>query len=443
MKLAILGSGPLALESALHFDKLGAHVTLFSRGELGGMVRRVNSFAGETSMEETWGELTSELGREALGLSVDLSEIPCNEEYYNDYFLPLVQRGSDSIIIKPGNIERVHKRFLSLDEEVQGKSRLHDLFRVVFSTDPKNSILNQVDSNPELFEKLGDEVLASLNESVESFEDFDLVIDATGVHSYSSPMGPSNSYALNESRLANSTNTFYGRECLSNYIEVTKSAKHLAVVGSGHLSALLLCELDLWLEEDSERMLSLVTTEDRPFEKFIKESGESSLSMMTSEMMNKYFVKLQESRREYETSLFEWRALEPHIKAKKPMPKEPVSQLNIIAASNVTSLDKLLDREGLFITCETSNFRPSTQGMDEQISTFSCDAIFVCTGNNTVSKISEGLRVEDRLVSEKISHEEPGYFTLTGVKSGRTTLSNGLKKIPEIESEIMNFFSRA
>ena len=77
----------------------------------------------------------------------------------------------------PGFVERVHKRFLSLDEEVPGKSRLQDLFRVIFSNDPKNSILTQVESNPELFEKLGEEVLNSLNEAVESFEDFDLVID--------------------------------------------------------------------------------------------------------------------------------------------------------------------------------------------------------------------------------------------------------------------------
>ncbi len=443
MKLAILGSGPLALEAALHFDKLGAHVTLFSRGELGGMARRVNSFASETSMEETWGELTSSVGREALSLNVDLDEIPSNEEYFRSYFSPLVALGSDSIIIKPGNVERVHKRFLSLSEEVPGKSRLHDLFRVVFSADPKKNILNQVESNPELFEKLGEDVLASLSESVESFEDFDLVIDSTGTFEFTYPMGPSNSYALNESRLSSTSKTFYGRECLSNYSEVTKSSKHIAIVGSGHLSALLLCELDLWLDEDSSRVVSLVTTEDRPFENYLAGNRESTLGIMTTEVVSKYFSKLQTARRDYEKDLFEWRGLEPHIKAKKAAPKEPSCQLNIITASNVTSLDKLLDREGLFITCETSTFRKSTDGLGEQISTFSCDAIFVCTGHRANNTIANGLRVENIGKGESISYSEPGYFTLTGVEAGKTSLSNGLKKIPRIENEIMNFFSRA
>ncbi len=443
MKLAILGSGPLALETALHFDKLGAHVTLFSRGELGGMAARVNSFASETSMEETWGELTTELGREALKLNVDLSDIPSNDEYFKTYFAPLVARGSQSIIIKPGNVERVHKRFLSPDEEVPGKSRLQDLFRVVFSTDPKKSILNQVESNPELFEKLGNDVLESLSESVESFEDFDLIINAMGTHSNPTPMGPSGSYALNESRLTAQTNTYYGRDCLSHYKEVTSSSKHIVMVGSGHLSALLLCELDLWLEDNNERVVSLVTTENRPFEKFLNDHKESTLGLMTTEVINKYFEKLQVSRREYEKALFEWRGLEPHIKAKKAAPKEPMSQLNLITASNVTAIDKLLDREGLFVTCETSSFRSSTEGMEEQISTISCDGIFVCTGHEVDTTIAKGMRVNLERRGENISHAEPGYFTLSGVEEGRSSLSAGLKKISKIETEIMNFFSRA
>ncbi|WP_372655350.1 hypothetical protein [Halobacteriovorax sp.] len=443
MKLAILGSGPLALETALHFDKLGAHVTLFSRGELGGMAARVNSFASETSMEESWGELTTELGREALELNVDLSDIPSNDEYFKNYFLPLVARGSQSVIIKPGNVERVHKRFLSLEEEVPGKSRLQDLFRVVFSTDPKKSILNQVESNPELFEKLGDDVLDSLSESVEAFEDFDLIINAMGTYSKPSPMGPSGSHALNEARLTPKTNTYYGRECLSHYNEVTSHSKHIVMVGSGHLSALLLCELDLWLEEDEKRVVSLVTTEDRPFENFLKNHKESTLGLMITEVINKYFEKLQISRREYEKSLFEWRGLEPHIKAKKAAPKEPTSQLNLITASNVTALDKLLDREGLFVTCETSSFRSSTEGMEEQISTVSCDGIFVCTGHEADTKTAKGLRVNFEKRGEGISHSEPGYFTLNGIESGKSSLSSGLKKISKIETEIMNFFSRA
>ncbi|WP_417336031.1 hypothetical protein [Halobacteriovorax marinus] len=443
MKIAILGSGPLGLEAALHFDQLGAHVSLFSRGELGGMAKRVNAFASESSLEECWGEITSKHGRESLGLNIELSDIPSNEEYFEKYFRPLVEKGSQSIIVKPGNVERVHKRFLSLNEEVPGKSRLHDLFRVVYSTDPEHSILNQVESNPEVFEKLGEDVLNSLNESVESFEDFDLVIDASGIHSKANPIGPSQSFALNEEKLAAETKTFYGRECLENYKDATASSKHIVIVGDGHLAALLLCELDMWLEEDSERMVSLVTTQGQPFRDFLAEQENSTLALMTYENIQKYFEKLQIARRKFEEDLFKWRDLEPHIKAKTPAPQEPKSQLNLITASNVTSIDRLLDREGIFVTCETTGFRSGAIESEEQISTFACDSIFVCTGHKGGSSLATGLQGVAGASAEDYSHKEPGFYTLNGCLGGKNSLANGIKKISLIEREIMNFFSRA
>jgi len=448
MKIAILGSGPLALEAALHFDKIGANTSVFAKAGLGGMIRRLYEFAPETSLEESWKNITTPLGRESIGLLQPLDEVPTVLEYCEKYFLPLVEKGSSKIVVKPGTVQRVHKRFLSLDEEVPGKSRLQDLFRVVFTTDPKDSILNQVKSNPELFEKLGDEVLNSLNEAVESFEDFDLVIDATGTLSNPNPMGPSKSFALNEERLKNNSDIFYGRECLTHYKEVTKKSKHLVLIGSGAMSALLLCELDLWLEEDPERMVSLITTETKPFCRFLKSDSSEILRMMTSEIMNKYFANLQRDRRQFEKDLFSWRELEPHIRAKTPEPKEPLSQLNLISSSNATSLDKLLDREGLFVTCETNTFREGSKSNEEKMSTLTCDSVFVCTGNSKLSTMFKGLRLEyspiDSLASNSNgTHPEPGFFTLGSVNERNSSLTQGLLQIPLIEQEIMNFFSRA
>ena len=176
MKIAVLGSGPLALEAALHFDQLGASVTIFANNDLGGMVTRVSQFAPETSFEDDWISLTSKVGRDSVSLNKDLKLVPSVGEYYEDYLASLIKKGSPNIVVKPGLVQRVHKRFLSIDEQIPGKSRLGDLFRVVFTTDPETSILKQVESNPELFEKLGSDVIESLNESVESFDDFDLVL---------------------------------------------------------------------------------------------------------------------------------------------------------------------------------------------------------------------------------------------------------------------------
>lgn len=448
MKIAILGSGPLGLEAALHFENLGAQVTIFANNEIGGMVRRVNEFAPETSLEHSWSEVTTELGRSAVNFSEALEEVPSVGDYFENYLVPLVKKGNSNIVIKPGQIQRVHKRFLSMDEEVPGKSRLHDLFRVVFSTDPETSILKQVESNPEVFEKLGEEVLSSLNESVESFDDFDLVVDATGVFSNSNPLGPSRSLALNENRIKDSSNIFYGRECFKNFKEVTNSSKNIVLVGTGSLSALLLCELDLWLEEDKSRTVTLVTTELRPYEKLLESNDANTLSLLSVDVLKKYYAKLEEDRRQYEKDLFAWRDLEAHVKVKTPEPKTPVSQLNIVTSSNVTALDKLLDQNGLYVTLESHSFRKSATESEEFISTVACEAIFVCTGHSKTSAIHHGLRVDvDNLSSlaqeSSGSHSEPGYFTLGSTVDRKSSLKRGLTQIPEIEKEIMKFFSRA
>jgi hypothetical protein len=448
MKIAVLGSGPLGLEAAIHFEKLGAHVTLFANNELGGMVKRVNNFAPETSMEFPWSHLTTSIGRESIGLSCNEEDIPSVGEYFNDYLSPLVKKGNSNIVIKPGQVQRVHKRFLSLDEEVPGKSRLHDLFRVVFSTDPETNILKQVEDNPEVFEKLGKEVLNSLNEAVESFDDFDLVIDATGTFSNANPLGPSRSPALNEQRIKSSSNIFYGRDCLESYEKTISSSKHIVLVGTGALSALLLCELDLWLEEDKTRTVTLVSTELRPFEGLLESKECNTLSLLSVDVLKKYYAKLEEDRRVYESDLFKWRDLDPHVRVKTPEPKIPVSQLNIIPASNVTALDKLLDQEGLFATLESNSFRKSSNESEEYINTLACDTIFVCTGHSKNYELVKGLRIDDEFSSGLAkettgAHSEPGFFTLGSTVDRKSSLVKGLSQIPEIEKEIMKFFSRA
>jgi len=50
MKMAIIGSGPLALYCAQHFDALGAEVVLFQRSPLGGRVRFLKKYFPEAQL---------------------------------------------------------------------------------------------------------------------------------------------------------------------------------------------------------------------------------------------------------------------------------------------------------------------------------------------------------------------------------------------------------
>ena len=66
MKIAICGSGPLAVEMFFELDDLGAQVVLFGSNPLGGKVRRIRDFMPDLSMERSFDEITSSLGRKIL-----------------------------------------------------------------------------------------------------------------------------------------------------------------------------------------------------------------------------------------------------------------------------------------------------------------------------------------------------------------------------------------
>jgi threonine dehydrogenase-like Zn-dependent dehydrogenase len=187
MKMAIIGSGPLALLAARHFDHLGAHVTLFQRGPLGGSLNFVRKKFPEFDINFNGKNLKA-------------------EEFFQNELVPLVQELEEREIPKVGDVLRVHKRFLHPQESIEGRTRLYDLFRVISSTNPQETILKQVAENPEFFKQLGDEVINSLHKPVESFEDFDLVIEASGFGKKPQSIGAGGAHALNENNLKFSRN---------------------------------------------------------------------------------------------------------------------------------------------------------------------------------------------------------------------------------------------
>ena len=446
MKVAIIGGGPLGMEMSLDLLSLGAEVSLFSLC-LGGKIKEMVGHYPNHSMDVSWQNLLSEHGQNLLNSidkkfleKIDRGKIPTLFEYWNSYLAPLMASPCIKNILKKGEVKRVHKRFLGIEEDVPHKSRLHDLFRVVYLMTPDKESFNEHQLG-----SLGEDVLTSLHEPLENFEDFDIVIDATGVLGNPSPMGASSSFALNEKMDSLKDRVFYGVDIFSNLSLICDKAKKIVLVGSGQTAARALIELKEVIE-NKKCECSVVTTAPIPFQEFLEEEGSPSLKKSFEEFRQRQNSAFEKERDTFEKKIREWRELEDYMKAKISKPQEPSRNPAFLGGFNVVSVDKLIDREGLFVTCEDVDFR----GGKNQIKTIPCDFILVASGYTCHDSLYSGLRTafeNSRKVtlSEDGTHPEPGFFTLGPIKKGdreRYSLQEGLTQIKRIREKMLEFFTK-
>ncbi len=399
MKMAIIGSGPLAIFCAQYFDSIGAEVVLFQRNALGGNVR---------FLLEYFPQMKIDFQNQKLSLT----------QVWEEAIIPSIKEIEAKQLTKAAEVLRVQKRFLQIEETIPNHSRLHDLFRVIYSVNPKEAILKQLEDNPELFNQLGEQVISSLHTPVESFEDFDIVIDARGLGSEALPMGPSQSWALNELNIKSIASIFYEKTILTNFS--FKEKTQILVVGNSDSAAMALLYCRDWLFEKQENRLTWVTPT-------------SAEQKWTNDWLNQEVNKLMDFSREqyekekviFEDQIHEWRDLEDYVKVKVPKPIEPEMKLKIFQGYNVTSVDRLLDRDGLYATLESPDFRKFALSND--LKTLATDAILVGFGLETKDSFARGIR-----------QDEPGYYHLDA-----NNLDEGLKMIKKIEEKILTFFSRA
>ncbi len=400
MKLAIIGSGPLAIFCAQHFDHLGAEVTLFQKNALGGNARFISGHF--PSMEVAY-----------------RNELITLNNFWNEKLVPVITEIENKNLTKAGEVLRVHKRFLHTGEKVNGKSRLHDLFRVIFSVNPKESILKQLEENPEMFKQLGEKVINSLHLPVESFEDFDIVIEARGLGRNPNGMGPSKSMALNENNIKNQAALYYEKNILEQSQQIEK--KNLVLVGNGESAALALLKNKDWLLSHRSHTLSWVSP--LPCKSFIHNTW---ISFELDQLLKLVQDNFEKQKDAFDKKMYEWRDLEDYIKAKIPKPIEPESQLIIYEGYDVTSVDRLLDREGVFATIESPDFREYAK-VSNDLKTLPAEAIFIANGIDTEETIANGLEID-----------EPGFYRLAA-----DNLDDGINQIQYIEDKILAFFSRA
>ena len=400
MKMAIIGSGPLAILTASHFDKMGADVVLFQRSPLGGNVRFLLEHFPTFKLKHENTEMTV-------------------TEFFEKTIVPTVIALEEFKLTKQGDVLRVHKRFLHPEEKVPAKSRMHDLFRVIYSLNPQENILKQLEESPEMFKQLGEDVINSLHRPVESFEDFDIVIEATGLGQGPAPMGAGKSYALNETNLHDSSVIFYEKDIFTKLNLENK--KSIILVGEGVSLKLALLKFKSWLMEKPGRELHWVTYQPTNIP-----CGVEWLDLEVENFLKAIAEKFETSKIEFEKKMHEWRDLEDYVKVKIPKPLEPTPLLIVHEGFDVTSVDRLLDREGVFATIESPDFRSFSKAPSHMM-TLAGDALCVARGV-----------AEKRLGGTNLEASEPGYYK---IKS--QDLDSGLKELKLIEEDILNYFKKA
>lgn len=396
MKMAILGSGPLAILAAHHFDQMGAEVSLFQRSPLGGNLRKV--------MDE----------HPDFKINYDSKNISL-KEFFEQVIVPTVSSLEEFNLTKHGDVLRVHKRFLHPTESVPGRTRMYDLFRVVFSRNPQETILKQMQETPELFKDLGEDVINSLHKPVESFDDFDIVIEARGLGKDPAPMGAGKSFALNENNLRESSLLFYEKDIFSKLD--LKDKKTVILVGEGPSCNMALLKFKDWLLDNPANELHWVT--HRPAD---KSCGVEWLDQEVAKFRKEIADRFDKVKLEYETKIREWRDLEDYVKVKVPKPIEPTPLLVEHIGYDVTSVDRLLDREGVFTTIESPDFRAYATKPSDMM-TLAADALCIARGV-----------VEESFMPTT----EPGYYVLNSA-SVETVVSD----IKKIEENILNYFKKA
>jgi len=423
MKIAIVGTGPLAFEAAFFFLNEGADAKIIGSNDPCSKPFFLSSHFGDLKISAE-----EHVSRYALeSLNIKESSIKNYQSLWANYYQPLIDFVAQRNAILDRRIVRIQKRFLNPGEEIPGRSRLLDLFRLVYGLNPSGMVEEQLKENPELEKSIDANILKSLQKEVESFEDFDLVLDCRGPFAEAIPCGPGFDLALNESALSDDAGYSLGWECLKS-LEVARQKKIITIVGTSALSALAFLSLDGWLEADSH-ILNIVTTEKKAFDNFLKQENIlPAFKDQVSVLIKKHFHGWREDCVRIEEELKAWRDLADHEKVKHPQPVFPDPKLRLYEGYSVTSLDRLLDREGLYATLEIPSWRDEEK---KELVTIGSDVILGL----------QGARPRVPLIDDA-GRSEVGYFMLN---SGNlmNTPKHGLKELDLVKSEIFKFFSKA
>jgi hypothetical protein len=406
MKLAIIGNNPAAIESAFHFHKLGASVTLFYNDDLDPYFYHKELLDKYPTL---WSPLTFTSWNEKLNEQLnELKEIQ---------------------IVKSNLVDRVQKCFLAPKESVAGKSRLADLFRVIYIEDPKEILEQQKSNNPQAFSGVSDDVMESLKHQMEGYEDFDMIVDVSYFNTSKKWMG-TGEMVLGEKALKSFGQIQYGYEAISQIGQVDITGyMELAIIGSGQMAAAALLEVSELLIENKIRLF-VITHEEDPFDEVLKENNH--LSEMLKISLDKLEANYQLEVNEFVTKKKEWDALETYVKVKIPKPVEPIPAVVYFSGHNITAVDRLVDQQKFFLTCEMPKFRVARKQKENaqiELKTIGVDHLFVVNGRESDFEKYKSLNITSGPI-----HAEAGFYSIDNL-----SISEQLNQITE---NVMSFFKQ-
>jgi len=426
MKLAILGSSPIALEAALRFHLHGASLTWFNFDEI-----EYETYFQKTLSENSY---VSEIGLKylkELGQTYSPTT-PFNFELWKaHYLLPLTGFIKTEQKVRPHDVVSVTKRYLAPSEILENRTRFLDLFRIIFQVNPQEFIQEQKVTNPETFERLSKELIDSLQMNLEMYEDFDLVLD---LRRSTDPKSVSVSgRALGENRVSKDQ-LKYGMEALQLALEINhepKDIREIALIGSQPLAAEIVISLAEWLQDQRSRLF-LVSEEPWPFQKFLEEGQEASVKSLKDLfdfMNNEFSIEVNE----FHHKLREWQELDDFVQAKIQKPVEPIPRLVFFSGHNATAVDQLIDKRRLFLTLEKPDFREGLRQPENnplELKTIGVDRILVAN------------KMHKPKLDVHLCNNEIGHFTIElNFPNISGAWLKDLEKLKGIEYEIFKLFS--
>ena len=450
MKVAIIGSGPLGLESALHLLSLEAEVVLFSDGNKGGSVARICELVHDLPLWDSWNQATSKLGRDFSGKSFLGNEKISNLDYLENYFLPIYEKLKELSVVREVVVDRVTKTVLKKSETPKSSSRLADLFRVTFRMNTKDLVKMQKDANEQVFEGMNEQLLASLKRSIEMSEDFDVVIDARGSN-HVNPIGSANSYCLNEKYFNTKSNFLVGIPGIEQLEDIRSKAKNITICGEELLSSFWIYLLKDWIFEDSGRQLFIIS-ENKDIANQLGQTGNDQVDTCVQAILEKNNIQIQKSAKSLENAIKKWEKLEDYERVKVPKPQEEKPKIEFYAGFSTISIDQMEGNNCFFLTMEPKRDLESHLTHEYFVKTLSTDYIVNANNVSLENSIFSHLQTNfdlDNLEASKdgFLHPEPGLYSLSNAKDiskikPSELIETGIKKLPKVVDNLMNYFNK-